>query len=141
KRKSDYVRFFRIPYLPEFLIALNRSNALAKGFRDSIRPDAFTDADLKHYQRAWSQPEALTAMINYYRAVLRKPLMAPAEYRITCPTLLIWGRREAYAIPDLAKASIRLCADGRIVYFDQSTHWVQHDEPERVVELLLELGL
>jgi pimeloyl-ACP methyl ester carboxylesterase len=136
KRKSIYVRFFQMPYLPELLIGMNRSSALAKGFRASTRPDAFTEADLKQYQSAWAQAGALTSMINYYRAVLRKPLGTPAEYRIECPTLLIWGRRDAYAKPELAEASIRLCAEGRIEYFDQATHWVQHDEPERVTELL-----
>ena len=75
-------------------------------------------------------------MINYYRAILQKPPLPAAEYRITCPTLVIWGKRDAYALPDLAEASIRLCADGRIAWMDKASHWVQHDEPERVTELL-----
>jgi len=138
KRKSAYVRFFRIPWLPELLIGIDRGKALGKGFRDSIRADAFTEADLAEYRKAWAQPGALTAMINYYRALLRKPLAAPGEYRIACPTLVIWGRRDAYALPSLAEASLRLCADGRIVYLDRSTHWAPHDEPERVAGLLTE---
>ena len=136
KRKSSYVRFLRIPYLPEFLIGLNPAKTLAKGFQDSTRADAFTETDLKQYRIAWSQPGALTATINYYRAVLRKPLLAPEQYRITSPALVIWGKLDAYAVPELAEASARLCADGRIVFLDKSSHWVQHDEPERVVALL-----
>ena len=139
RRMSRYVRFFQIPYLPEFLLALNRYDALARGFRDCIRKDAFAVADLKEYQRAWAQPRALTSMINYYRAILRKALLGPAEYRITCPTVVIWGKRDRYASPGLAEASLRLCADGRILYFDDSTHWVQHDEPQRVTEELLKI--
>ena len=138
KRKSGYVRFFQIPYLPEFLIGLDRSRALAKGFRDSIRPDAFTKADLEEYRKAWSQPGTLTAMINYYRAVWKKPLLPAAQYRIACPVLIIWGKSDAYALPDLAEAAVRLCPDGRIAYLDRSTHWVQHDEPQRVTDLLLD---
>jgi pimeloyl-ACP methyl ester carboxylesterase len=138
KRKSGYVRFFRLPWLPEFLVGLNRSKALAGGFRDSVRPGAFSDADLDRYRAAWGQPGALTAMINYYRAILRKPLLPPGNYRIQCPVLVIWGRRDAYALPDLAEASVRLCDDGRIVYLDRATHWVEHDEPARVTELILE---
>jgi pimeloyl-ACP methyl ester carboxylesterase len=136
KRKSRYVDFFRIPFLPELLISLDRSGTLGKGFRDCIRPGPFTNADLEQYRKAWAQPGALTAMLHYYRAVLKKPLSPAAEYRITCPTLVIWGKRDAYAIPELAEASLRLCEDGRIVYLDQATHWVQHDEPDRVTELL-----
>jgi epoxide hydrolase 4 len=136
KRKSRYVRFFELPYLPEMLMGANGGKLLAKGFGDSLRPGAFTESDLEQYRKAWSQPGALTAMINYYRALLKKPILRAAEYRIPCPALVIWGRRDAYATPELAEASCQLCADGRAEYFDESSHWVQHDEPERVTELL-----
>ncbi len=134
KRKSSYVRFFQIPYLPEFLIGLNQSRALSKGFHDSVRLGAFTESYMHLYREAWAQPGALTAMLNYYRAVLRKQVR-PQE--IACPTLVIWGKRDAYAVPDLAEASLRLCTEGRIAWLDNATHWVQHDEPEQVLDLLL----
>jgi pimeloyl-ACP methyl ester carboxylesterase len=69
---------------------------------------------------------------------LKKPLKSSTQYRISCPTLVIWGKLEAYAVPELAEASVRLCDDGRIAYLDKSSHWVQHDEPEKVLTLLLE---
>jgi pimeloyl-ACP methyl ester carboxylesterase len=136
RRKSSYVRLFGIPWLPEFLIRLSGFQALARAFRDSVRPAAFTEADLKAYSAAWSQPGALTAMIHYYRAVLRKQLAPAAEYRISCPVWIIWGRHDAYVVPALAESSKNLCDDGRIVWLDHATHWVQHDEPDRVSGLL-----
>ena len=136
KRKSSYVRLFQIRYLPELLIRLGGPKALAKGFRDCLRPGAFTPQDVERYRLAWAQAGALTAMINYYRAVLQKPLGTVAEHWIACPTLLIWGRQDAYALPELAEETIRLCADGRIEYLDQASHWVQHDEPELVTKLV-----
>ena len=136
KRKSSYVRFFQVPFLPEFLVGLNRFQALGKGFRDCVRPGAFTATDLEQYRKAWSQPGATTAMIHYYRAILKRPMAPAANYKITCPALVIWGKCDAYAGPELAEASLRLCTDGRIVYLDQATHWSPHDEPERVAELL-----
>lgn len=136
KRKSGYVRLFQLPYLPEFLIGLDRFKALRKGFHDSARPEAFSEADLERYRVAWSQPGALTATINYYRALLNKPLLPGVQYRIDCPTLVIWGRQDAYAVPELAESSLKLCNEGRIAYLDQSSHWVQHDEPEKVLALL-----
>ncbi|HVV47486.1 MAG TPA: alpha/beta hydrolase, partial [Bryobacteraceae bacterium] len=71
RRKSAYVQFFRIPYLPEWLIGLDRAKALAKGFRDSVRPGAFTEEDLAQYRKAWARPGTLTATLNYYRAALK----------------------------------------------------------------------
>jgi pimeloyl-ACP methyl ester carboxylesterase len=138
RKKSAYVRLFQIPYLPEILIGLNLSKTLAKVFGDSIRPDAFTKLDLEEYRKAWNQPGALTGALNYYRAASRKLLLPATEYRVRCPTLIIWGRRDAYAIPELAEWSLRLCVEGRIEFFDQSSHWVQHDEPQPVTSLLAE---
>ena len=136
RRKSRYVRLLQIRRLPEFMARLSGFDALTKPFRDSIRSDAFTDGDLKIYRGAWSQPGAITAMINWYRALFTESIGPALEYHISCPTLVIWGKRDAYAEPDLAEASARLCIHARIQYFDQSTHWVQHDEPDRVSSLL-----
>jgi pimeloyl-ACP methyl ester carboxylesterase len=138
KRKSRYVQLLKLPYLPEILVRLGNFKGLAKAFRDCTRDGAFTDEDLELYRKAWSQPGALTAMINWYRAVLEKPLLPAAHYSISCPTLVIWGMRDAYAEPALAEASVRLCLNGRVVPFDRSTHWVQHDEPDRVASLLID---
>ncbi len=138
RRKSTYVRLFQVPVLAEFLIAAGRFRALERGFADSTRPDAFTDADLEQYRKAWAQRGVLNATINYYRALLKKPLLPPEGYRIICPTLVIWGKLDAYVIPALAETSVRLCVDGRIDFLDESSHWVQHDEPERVTGLLEE---
>jgi len=41
-------------------------------------------------------------------------------------------------VRDLAEASLRLCDNGRAEYVKNATHWVQHDEPERCREFLLE---
>ncbi len=138
KRKSSYVRFFQLPLLPELLLRLGNYAAMAKGFRDSIRTGAFTDLDLRRYRNAWSQPGALTATINWYRAILKTPPSTPDQYRISSPALLIWGMRDAYAGVELAEKSVGLCSNGRLVRLDQSTHWVQHDEPDHVANLLIE---
>ena len=138
RRKSAYVRLLRRPWLPELLIGLNRFKALSKGFHDCTRPDAFTAADLEQYRRAWLQPGTLTAMINYYRALCRKPLHPASRYRVACQTLVIWGKQDAYAVPELAETSARLCAGSEIVYFERASHWVQHDEPGEVSRLLVE---
>jgi pimeloyl-ACP methyl ester carboxylesterase len=81
---------------------------------------------------------ALAAMLNWYRAFQRKDLPASTNCRIASRVLLIWGERDSYCVRDLAEASLRLCDNGRAEYVKNATHWVQHDEPERCRELLLE---
>lgn len=137
RRKSRYVRFLQLPYFPEFLVSIGNYRALAKSFQQCTREGAFSEADLKLYQSAWRQPGAITAMINWYRALLNQSPASPKEYRVSCPTFLIWGARDAYAEPALAEASARLCRDSRVEYLAQATHWAQHDEPKQVRDLLL----
>jgi epoxide hydrolase 4 len=137
RRKSRYVQLLRLPLLPEFLMRQRNFKALADALRASKRPEACSESDLAQYRAAWSAPSALTGMVNWYRALLRKELPPSHRERIGAPTLIIWGRDDPYAITDLAERSARLCNSARIAYLDAS-HWVQHDEPDRVTRLLLD---
>jgi epoxide hydrolase 4 len=137
RRKSRYVRVLQLPYLPEFLLRLRNYDGLVKSFQTCARKEEFGEADLRVYRDAWRQPQAMTSMINWYRAILKKPPAAPQSYQVTCPTAIIWGTKDVYAEPVLAEQSARLCVSGQLTYLDEATHWVQHDEPEEVGELLL----
>jgi pimeloyl-ACP methyl ester carboxylesterase len=136
-RKSWYVIFFQVPVVPEWLLA-------AKGFASTKRslraasPGAFSDADIERYVDAWSQPGALTGMINYYRAALRQsPRTALARMRrIDVPVLVIWGERDAYLGSELARPDPKWVPNARVERLPEATHWVQHDAPEGVNELL-----
>jgi pimeloyl-ACP methyl ester carboxylesterase len=136
-RKSWYIFFFQLPWLPELLIKAGNWRAGVQALRRSSRPGTFTGQDLDRYRQAWSQPGALTAMLNWYRAILQarpEPLSSP---RIVVPTLLIWGAQDAFLGREMAQPSIELCRNGRLVFIEEATHWVQHEEPERVNALLI----
>lgn len=130
RRQSRYVRFFGLPWLPELVLGADRYKALASAFDQSARPAAFPPEEIEHYRAAWSRAGALRGMINWYRALLRKRLPPSKSLRVIPPVLLIWGERDPFGIKDLAKASLALCADGRAMFIEQATHWVQNDEPE-----------
>ncbi|GMR11143.1 MAG: alpha/beta hydrolase [Anaerolineae bacterium] len=134
--KSWYVLFFQLPWLPERLARLRNWNAAAQALRVSSRPGTFTEGDLDTYRQAWSQPKAYTSMLNWYRAVVQKPLAAPANPRIGVPTLLIWGAQDRYLGRQMAQPSVDLCDDGRLVFIDGATHWVQHEEADQVNRLM-----
>jgi pimeloyl-ACP methyl ester carboxylesterase len=136
KRRSRYVKLFRMPWLPEFLIRRRHFAALAQSLR---RTDGGpTATELEHYHAAWSIPGALTAMVNWYRAFLRKRLPPSSEVKIGNPLLLIWGERDPFGITELARASLRLCARGRVFFIAEGSHWVQHEETSRCREALLD---
>ncbi len=136
-RKSWYMFFFQLPVIPERLLAANDFAAAKRALR-AESPGAFSDADIERYVEAWSQPGALTAMINYYRAALRRsPRSALARLRpIDVPVLVIWGERDSVLGSELAEPDAKWVSDVRVERIPQATHWVQHDAPERVNELL-----
>ncbi len=135
--KSWYIFFFQIPWLPEKLMGLNRWQAAAQGLTGSSRPGTFSEADLDQYRQAWSQPGAFTSMINWYRALIQKPPQTPADVRIHVPTLVLWGAQDKFLSREMAQESMAYCDDGRLVYFEEATHWVQHEEVTKVNELIL----
>ena len=135
-RKSWYILFFQIPWLPERLARLQQWNSLSKIMRSSSRDGTFTRNDLEQYRNAWSQPKAYRSMLNWYRAFVQKPPTPPANPRITVPTLLIWGAQDKFLGREMAQPSIDLCDDGRLVFIEEATHWVLHEEADRVNELI-----
>jgi epoxide hydrolase 4 len=143
--RSWYMFFFQLPWLPERLLRAGNWRAFRRAFEREARPGAFTPEDVARYVEAWSQPGALTAMLGYYRASMRRPRMRrpPVEaaplHPVQAPTLIIWGERDRYlgaelADPDPADVP-RL---ERVVILPGVSHWVQHDAPERVSQLLIE---
>jgi pimeloyl-ACP methyl ester carboxylesterase len=143
-RKSWYMFFFQLPSIPERLLRRDRFSMLKRAMRADRaklgKPTVFSDEVLERYTQAWSQPGALTAMLGYYRAALRQsPRAAGARMRpIEAPTLVIWGDRDTALGSELAEPEVRWVKDVRVVHLPEATHWVQHDEPERVNELLIE---
>ncbi|WP_165249369.1 alpha/beta fold hydrolase [Paludisphaera soli] len=136
--KSWYVFAFQLPRLPEALLRRDDFRPLAESLRNTSRPGTFADADLDEYRRAWSQPGAITAMIHWYRALLRYGPSAGRSARVVVPALILWGARDRFLERGIAEASLALCDRGRLEFFDEATHWIQHEEPDRVNRRLIE---
>jgi pimeloyl-ACP methyl ester carboxylesterase len=138
--KSWYMFFFQLPWLPERAVRAGDWWSFRRGFEHDARPGAFTPEDIARYREAWSQPGAAAATINYYRASMRRPAAARRGGLgpVTAPTLVIWGERDRYLGAELAEPD-RADVPGleRVVRLPEASHWVQHDEPDRVSELLI----
>jgi pimeloyl-ACP methyl ester carboxylesterase len=141
-RKSWYMFFFQIPWLPEWLLGRNDAQGARELLRRSGMPGSFTEEDLEHYRAAWTQSGALKSMINWYRSAIRTWFgysfrSDPKLPHITVPTLMLWGVQDTALGYEMAQPSIDLCEDGELVPFEDATHWVQHDEAEAVTQRLL----
>jgi pimeloyl-ACP methyl ester carboxylesterase len=139
--KSSYAFFFQIPWLPETVLRARDFAVVRSVFRnDPVRPDTFGEDDIDRYVEALSQPGALTATINYYRALARRaPALARTlRRRIEAPVLVIWGQRDLFLVPELARPDPAFVPDARVERLPDASHWVQQDRPERVNALLLD---
>lgn len=133
--RSAYVSFFQIPWLPEAVLRAGDFRLMKRAMRTSSRPGTFSEGDLDRYRAAWAEPGALTAMLNWYRALRRSPV---AANRVAVPAFVIWGCRDRFLQRGLAEASLALCDHGRVLWLEDATHWVQHEEPDRVNAAMLE---
>lgn len=135
--KSWYMMFFQIPGLPDAMLRANRGEALARAITGSSRPGTFSETDLAEYRKAWMQPGAVTSMLNWYRAIVQsEPGRLPSP-RITVPTLILWGKKDSVLKWEMAEESLKLCDDGQLIFFDNATHWVAHEEADAVNRAIL----
>jgi pimeloyl-ACP methyl ester carboxylesterase len=152
-KRSWYVLFFQLPWLPETLSTMDDSRAIAEAFRGQpADPSAFTEDDVQRYRDAFSQPGAARAAINYYRAYFRSiarpmaknalPVVGrffdlPGTEEITVPTLLLWGEQDDALGVGISEGLDEWVPDIRVERFPEASHWVQCDAREAVNEELL----
>ena len=132
---SWYFFYFQLPNLPESHVRKDNWKFFTDFLRDA-RPQ-YTEQELDRYREAWAQPGAAKAMIDYYRAAVRlgsKQKVLP----ISAPTLVIWGEGDRYLGPDLAEPHQEDVPNLRVERLPDASHWVHHDQAERVNELLVE---
>src|SRR5947209_17088420 len=118
---------FRLPLLPELFLRLG---ALRWMMRAAGR---FTAEELREYARAWREPGAITAMLNYYRALGRHGReLAALIVPIHAPTLMIWGERDPVFIRATTEDFGQYVTNLRVERIAEAGHFVQTDAAERV---------
>jgi pimeloyl-ACP methyl ester carboxylesterase len=137
-RRSLYALFFQLPWLPELSMRIGNWRGVALGMRRSGKPNAFTDEDIEKYKEAWSQPGAVTAMLNWYRAAARYQPEITNGMRVTIRTLILWGVQDFALSRRMARPSLDYCDDGNLIFFPEATHWVQREEAEDVNHHLID---
>ncbi|NQS91409.1 MAG: alpha/beta hydrolase [Chloroflexi bacterium] len=130
--KSWYAIFFQLPRLPERMVKANNWRFLI-----SAMPDYFSDQERNRYREAWEQPGAITGMINWYRSAFGRSKSTRPNNLVQVPTLIIWGKKDPHLSHEMADLSLKFCQDGKLVYFEDATHWVQHDKAAEVSQLLI----
>ena len=136
-RRSLYALFFQLPWLPEMAMSVGNWRGASLSLRRSGKPHAFTEEDIEKYREAWSQPRAMTAMLNWYRAAARYRPELTNGMRVSVRTLILWGVQDFALSRRMARPSLDYCDDGNLIFFPDATHWVQREEADEVNRHLL----
>lgn len=135
--RSWYLFFFQVPAIPEWLLTARGAKAIGDAFFNmAVDKNRFPPEVLDVYRRQALEPGAMTAMINYYRALFRHGLRrhkhAEMEKPLEVPTLLIWGERDRALGKELTLGTEQLVRDFTLRYIPDVSHWVQQEAPETV---------
>ena len=131
--------FFQLPWLPECILRRRDWALLVRVLQNTSPACVFSDSDFEQYKKSWARKDALTAMLNWYRAALLHPskLAFDSEAsRVKVPALLIWGKNDQFLDQAMARESLQYCDDGHLEMLESATHWVQHEQPAQVNNLL-----
>ncbi len=148
---SQYMLLFRSSKAEEVLSADNyaRLMAMVTQFGSKWK---MTDEVRQKYIAAWSQPGALTGGLNYYRASPLYPPASPEDIAkiksildlppemltVKVPTLVLWGEQDRALLTGNLDGLENYVAELTIERIPEGSHWISHEQPERVNALIRE---
>jgi len=132
RKRSRYIRFFRLPWLPELLLGFNRLQV----FR-SVMYHCMPAEHTQEYLRVLVEPGALTGALNYYRALglNRAP---PAGANVERPVLFIWGNRDPAVGRKAVDAQAQYIKGPYTLLELDAGHWLLERRAETVIESVME---
>ena len=144
---SQYITAFRTPGFEKAVAAMGFEAFFEKTFGGHVDLATIPETEKRQYLAEWSQPGALTAMLNWYRAsklVVPPPgLSVPLPdwllrfaSRVAVPTLVIWGMRDTALLPIQLEGLEDLVDDLEIVRIADAGHFVPWERPQAVAEAL-----
>ena len=135
-KKSWYVLFFQIPGLPEMMVGRSGGSIGQLFLESSSAPQNFSVDVLQIYDENARRPGGMTAMVNYYRALVRggggKRQQDLGTDIIDVPTLMIWGEDDMALTVETTHGTEKWVRDFQIRYLPRVSHWVQQDAPDEV---------
>ena len=130
KRKSQYINFFRKPFLPEFYFSIFGYKYLKDIWRKSSEPE------IEKYLEVFKKKGALKSSLNWYRANMNNENKRIGD--ITTPTLIIYGLKDmAIGEKSVDESEKYLKGDYNIEKLE-SGHWLIQESFEAVSKSIMQ---
>lgn len=132
QRRSTYMDLFRQEGKAERVLLDDDARRLRETY-GGVLPRETVDA----YVRRFGEPGALTAALNWYRAMGRRASGPPGP--VTVPTTYVWSTAD----PALGRAGAERCGEHvsgpyTFAVLDGISHWVPEQAPHRLAALIEE---
>ena len=144
---SQYINWFRMPGAVAAIEAMGLGAFFEKVMAEHVDRSKLLEAEKQQYLADWSQPGALTSMLNWYRA--SKVVVPPpgvtvplpdwllrAFPTIKVPTLVIWGMNDTALLPVQLEGLDTLVDDLTIVRLPGVSHFATWEAPDQVASAL-----
>jgi pimeloyl-ACP methyl ester carboxylesterase len=132
--RSAHMDAFRRPDVPESLLL--GEDCSGSGLEALCTSSGLDASNIRQYLAVLTQPGALTAALNWYRAMDGNELVDLPLVRV--PTLYVWSTDDAALGRPAAEASAAfVCGGYRFVVLEGVNHWIPEAAPKELVGLLL----
>ena len=129
-RKSWYIAFFQLPWVPEYLSRRDPEATIMRALMaGAVNRGAF-NRELAAPYIEQVRERGLHGGINYYRARLR--IRNKVSSMIEVPTKLIWALDDPFLEPKLADPSNykKYVRNFEVDYLDNAGHWAHQEQPD-----------
>jgi pimeloyl-ACP methyl ester carboxylesterase len=132
---SWYMLFFQLPRIPEWYMTRGRGTFTLSGLVKSRAQHAPELAEAE--AKAMAEPGALTAALNWYRAMPLGDL--DAGKKVTVPTMFIWSDGDIALREKGARATgDYVLGEYRFEVLNGVSHWILDEQPDKTADLLLD---
>ncbi|MCH8617051.1 alpha/beta hydrolase [Sphingomonas sp. SM33] len=144
---SQYISAFRAPGFDKAIEAMGYRAFFDKTFARHVGTSKILEAEKQQYIADWSQPGAMTSMLNWYRGSrvvvpppgVTVPLpdwLLRAFPKVEVPTLVVWGMQDTALLPIQLEGLEELVEDLRIERLPEAGHFAPWEAPDEVANAL-----
>jgi pimeloyl-ACP methyl ester carboxylesterase len=144
REASQYITALRAPGFEAIVEAKGFDWFFERTFSRHVDLSKIPESEKRQYITEWSQPGALSAMLNWYRAapvvVPPKGLTVPlpdlllhAFPKVKVPTLVIWGVKDRALLPLQLDGLEALVEQLQVIRLSDAGHFAPWETPDEVV--------